>query len=98
MKILYVANYYEDVGAISGQVALLQQHIQQDQIAQATIFSTVGSPLKRILLFFRLFSVAKSYDMIHAHGCSFWGFLPIVYGFLVAKMRKKTNYHNLPWR
>ncbi len=96
MKILYVANYYEDVGAISGQVALLQQHIQQEQVAQATIFSTVGSPLKRMGLFFRLFSVAKSYDMIHAHGCSFWGFLPIVYGFLVAKMRKKriiTTYH-----
>lgn len=90
-KILFIANYYEDVGAISGQVLLLHQHL-----LYSTIFSTTGNIIVRLVRFIQLLFVAPHYDTLHAHGCSYRGFLPIFYAFLVAKVYHKrlvTTFH-----
>jgi len=91
MKILLVCNYKPGRGGISGQVELLQKHLSAEGI-QTEIFSTAGTVRERILLFFRLKKKACGFDMIHAHGCSGWGFLPIVISVLTGK-RVVATYH-----
>ena len=63
---------------------------------QADIFSTKGDPVKRMWLFVKLMCVARKYDVLHVHGCSDWGMVPVVYGVIVGKIwRKKiiVTYH-----
>ena len=62
----------------------------------ADIFSTKGNPLKRIGLFIKLLFVARRYDVLHIHGCSDWGMLPVVYGVIAGKIWRKRiimTYH-----
>lgn len=94
-RILIIGNYQPSVGGISGQIEVLYQCLQKEGIACA-IFSTKGSLLKRLLLFFKLLRTARFYDVLHIHGCSEWGFLPIVYGVIVGKLWHKrivVTYH-----
>ncbi len=63
---------------------------------QADIFSTKGNPIKRIWLFFKLLFVVRRYDVLHIHGCSDWGMLPVVYGVIAGKIWRKriiVTYH-----
>ena len=95
MKILFVANYKEGVGGISGQVAALQQHLREEGHT-ADIFSTMGTAVARLVLPLRIKSILRNYDIIHIHCCSNWGFLPAVIGVLSAKKMKKRavlTYH-----
>lgn len=95
-KILLIANYKGLVGGISGQVEILQRHISNEKDHCASIFSTDGAFLVRVWLFLRLILAARRCDVLHAHGCSSWGFLPIVYGVIAGKIwRKKViiTYH-----
>ncbi len=94
-RILIIGNYQPSIGGISGQMEVLYQCLQKEGIACA-IFSTKGSLLKRLLLFFKLLRMARPYDVLHIHGCSEWGFLPIVYGVIVGKILHKCiiiTYH-----
>ena len=95
MKILIIANYRESAGGISGQVKLLYEHLKREG-EEVQIFSTRGKPLMRLLLFVKLFFVASRYDILHIHACSYWGFLPAVYGIIVGKLLQKhivLTYH-----
>lgn len=103
-KILYISNYSNGVGGIDTQVDLLCDYINHDDWTldnghyafEADIFSTKGSPLQRISLFFRLLRVARRYDVLHMHGCSGWGMLPVVYGVIAGKIWRKriiVTYH-----
>lgn len=95
MKILLVCNYKPGVGGISGQVELLQKHLQKEGHA-TDIFSTKASVGRRLLLPLQLRSVARSYDVLHIHCCSGWGFLPAVVGVSVGRSLKKRivlTYH-----
>jgi glycosyltransferase involved in cell wall biosynthesis len=61
-----------------------------------SLFSTKSNFLNRIVLFIKLFIIGKQYDIFHIHGCSYWGFLPIVYGIIVGKFFSKkivVTYH-----
>lgn len=63
---------------------------------ETKIFSTKGNPFKRIILFFKLLFVARRYDVLHIHGCSDWGMVPVVYGVIAGRIwRKKVliTYH-----
>lgn len=94
-KILFISNYQKGVGGISAQVDLLQHHLQQDGDV-ADIFSTKGNPIHRVVAFFRLLRTARQYDVLHVHGCSDWGMLPVVYGILAGKLCQKrvvVTYH-----
>lgn len=63
---------------------------------KAEIFSTKGNPFRRLWLFLKLLFVVRRYDVLHIHGCSDWGMLPVVYGVIAGKIWKKliiVTYH-----
>lgn len=94
-KILYISNYRKGVGGITAQVDWLCSYMH-DEGYSVSIFSTKGNPIKRIGLFFKLLWVARKYDVLHIHGCSEWGMLPVVYGVIAGKIWKKriiVTYH-----
>lgn len=94
-RILYISNYRKGVGGISSQVDLLSDNVNREGYI-ADVFSTKGNPVKRVVLFFRLLIVAREYDVLHIHGCSEWGMLPVVYGVIAGKIWKKriiVTYH-----
>lgn len=97
-RILLIANYRGPVGGISGQVSLLRDCLNNNVNVEydADIFSTHGNVVKRLGLFFKLLWVVRKYDVLHIHGCSDWGMLPIVYGMIVGKIWGKriiVTYH-----
>ena len=95
-RVLFVANYKHGVGGISGQVDVLLAKLPLEDGIEAEVFSTKGSMAKRILLFFALLLKAGNYDVLHIHGCSYLGFLPIVYGIVAGKLWRKwiiVTYH-----
>ena len=106
-RIIYISNYKKGLGGINAQVDLLCECINgerirglgkkgNDEVIRADIFSTKGNPLKRIVLFMKLLFVARRYDVLHIHGCSDWGMLPVVYGVIAGKIWRKriiVTYH-----
>ena len=95
MKVLLICNYKPSVGGISGQVGLLQKYLRAEGHT-TDIFSTKASVLQRLLLPMRLLRLARSYDVLHIHCCSGWGFLPAVVGVTVGRWLKKRlvlTYH-----
>lgn len=94
-KILFISNYKQGLGGISSQVELLHFFLQEDGY-KADIFSTKGSIVKRLWKFIELPFVVRRYDVLHIHGCSEWGILPVVYGVIAGKIRRKrivVTYH-----
>ena len=94
-KILFISNYKQGLGGISSQVELLHSFLQEDGY-KAVIFSTKGSIVKRLWKFIELLFVVRRYDVLHIHGCSEWGMLPVVYGVIAGKIRRKrivVTYH-----
>lgn len=94
-KILYIANYREGIGGISGQVEMLHNCVNRDQY-EADIFSTKGNIVKRVWKLMALICVARKYDVLHIHGCSDRGMLPILYGVIAGKIWRKRiiiTYH-----
>ena len=95
-RILIIANYKGPIGGISGQVDELHRHLTEDVGYSSAIYSTQGNVIWRIIAFFRLIAVSRKYDVLHVHGCSERGMLPIVYGAIVGKIWKKriiVTYH-----
>lgn len=94
-KVLIIANYKGPIGGISGQVEMLHRCLASEGYT-SDIFSTQGNVVKRLGLFFKLLWVARKYDVLHIHGCSDWGMLPIVYGVIAGKIWGKriiVTYH-----
>ena len=94
-KILFICNYRQGVGGISGQVELLQRHLREDGFI-ADIFSTKGSFVKRLVMSVRLHLIAKRYDVLHIHCCSNLGFLPAVLGICAGRLLRRRvvlTYH-----
>lgn len=95
-RVLYIVNFVPGKGGISGQVEYLMRYMSEEKAYHVEVFSTKGNSLKRVALFFSLLRKAKKFDVLHMHGCSGRGFLPIVYGIIVGKFwRKRTviTYH-----
>lgn len=107
-KILLIANYKGPIGGISGQVEQLRNCLTTEPVVnseelivnsdgyEAEIFSTQGSIVRRVITFIKLIYVARKYDVMHIHGCSDRGMLPIVYGVIAGKIWKKriiATYH-----
>ncbi len=83
------------MGGINAQVDLLHACVINEGYI-ADIFSTKGNPFKRIGQFFQLLSAVRRYDVLHIHGCSDWGMLPVVYGVITGKIWRKriiVTYH-----
>lgn len=94
-KILYISNYSTNIGGISAQIDLLCSSMQEEGYP-VSIFSTKGSAAKRIGLLLKSLYVSRRYDVLHIHGCSEWGMLPVVYGVIAGKLWRKriiVTYH-----
>lgn len=94
-RVLLIANYKGSIGGISGQVEMLHKSLSTEGYA-SDIFTTHGNPIKRIGLFYKLMRVARKYDVLHIHGCSDRGMLPVVYGVIAGKIWRKriiVTYH-----
>lgn len=94
-KVLFVCNYRQGVGGISGQVELLQRHLTEEGY-EADIFSTKGSLWKRLGLQYRLRHIICHYDVVHVHCCSNRGFFPALLGIKIGKRYHKRvvlTYH-----
>lgn len=95
-KVLFVANYHKGLGGISGQVEALVKNLSLEDGIVVGVFSTKGSVIQRLLYFFSLLLKARKYDVLHVHGCSYLGFLPVVYGVMAGKLWRKrvvVTYH-----
>lgn len=95
MRVLLVTNFKPGRGGISGQVEFLEKYLRQEGV-ETLVFNTRGSFFCRIKAFFALRSMASSYDIIHAHGCSGTGMIPIVFSVLAGRRNKKrvvATYH-----
>ncbi len=95
ISVLFLTNYKPNTGGISGQVELLSDCLLKEGF-RTTIFNS-GSSLFRPFLIFKLLLIARNYDIIHSHGCSYFGgFYPIILGTLTGKiLRRKVivTYH-----
>lgn len=75
---------------------MLYQHVIKEKDYTADVFSTKGNMLKRVWLLVKLIWVSRRYDVLHIHGCSEWGMLPVVYGVIAGKIWSKriiVTYH-----
>lgn len=67
-----------------------------DNPYHADISSTHGNICRRLFKLIELLCIARRYDVLHIHGCSERGMLPIVYGVIAGKMWRKriiVTYH-----
>ena len=83
------------MGGISGQVEILQRKLREEGFV-ADVFSTKTSAWRRLWLMPKLRKIVKTFDVIHVHCCSGWGFLPAVMGIKVGKRLGKRvvlTYH-----
>lgn len=95
MKILIITKFVDSAGGISGQVALLKKHLQEEGHT-TDIFNTKGNIAKRIAYFHELHKVAQVYDVLHIHCCSYFGFYPAILGVEVGRRLGKRivcTYH-----
>lgn len=89
-NVLLIANYRKSVGGISGQVDILMKYLGFD------LFNTKRSFVKRLILPVCLIIRGKKFDVFHVHGCSYFGFYPIVLGVLIGNLLNKkvvVTYH-----
>ena len=94
-KVLLISNYRKSIGGISGQVEILLDKFNNNQIS-CELFNTKVNNFKRLQLPFRLFIRSFNYDVFHIHGCSGLGFFPIIIGVLIGRFTKKkiiVTYH-----
>lgn len=96
MRILLLSNYQKGIGGINAQVDLLHENLNQEEGITADIFSTKGNPLRRLWQMMRLLFIARRYDILHTHACSYWGMVPAVMGIIAGKLWGKRiiiTYH-----
>lgn len=95
MRICLVANYSSSVGGISSQVDMLYKNLRREG-ADVRLVSTKSSLFFKPLIFLRVLNTVRQYEILHVHGCSWFGFLPIIMGVAAGRLfRRKTivTYH-----
>jgi glycosyltransferase involved in cell wall biosynthesis len=91
---MLITNFKQGTG-ISVQVQLLEEKLKEEGYI-TEIFSTKGAILYRLFVLFKLLNKGRNFDIFHVHGCSAFGFFPIVVGVICGKiLRKKIilTYH-----
>lgn len=94
-KVLLISNYRSGIGGINAQMDILRDCLNRERY-DTSVFSTKGNVIKRIWKFIVLIWAAQKYDVLHIHGCSDWGMLPVVYGVIAGKLWRKriiVTYH-----
>jgi len=97
-KILMVANFYDQIGGISGLVQNLSAGLSRDGYP-VHVHSVGGAYFQRIKKYIQLMSLAKDYDLIHCHASARLGFLPAYIGAIIGSRYKKRlilTYHSAP--
>ena len=87
-SVLFVTNFRPNVGGISGQVEILTNCLLQEGV-KIKIFNS-GRSFIRPFLIYPFLLIGKRYDIIHSHGCSYFGgFYPIILGTLTGKILRR---------
>lgn len=95
-KVLIIANYKKSVGGISGVIHTLMTNFNTSEEVELEIYNTKRSLISRMFLIFGLTIKAKNFNVLHVHGCSNFGFYPIIVGVIAGKILKKKiviTYH-----
>lgn len=95
-KILLVANYYEERGGISASVENLYKILKTKKY-NISLFS-LGHKIKiyRIPKYLKLIFTIPKFNIIHCHGSSYLGFIPVFFSAVIAFIFKKKiiiTYH-----
>lgn len=94
-SVLIVGNAGKNIGGISMQIKLLYSLLKKEKF-NVGLFNTKQIAIIRIFLIVPLLYKARKFDIIHIHGCSYFGFFPIVIGSLVGWVLSKRiiiTYH-----
>jgi glycosyltransferase involved in cell wall biosynthesis len=94
-KILMVANYRANIGGISALVENLSWGLIKEGY-KVNIHSITGSIIRRIWAYIRLFFKIWKFEIIHAHGSSYFGFLPVFVSTIASSLFRKpiiVTYH-----
>ncbi len=96
MNVLLISNYNKDIGGISGVVYNTYNKLKEEGF-YVEIFNTHRNQIVRTILIFPLLLKVRRFEIIHIHGCSYFGFYPIVLGVIASKIiyKRKTivTYH-----
>jgi glycosyltransferase involved in cell wall biosynthesis len=95
-RILIVADYEQSGGGIAVQVTSILKMLDKSPNYKVRLFNTRGYYLLKPFTFAKVLYTSKKYDTIHVHGCSYWGFLTIIFAALSAKLWHKQliiTYH-----
>ena len=94
-SVLQIGNYKNSAGGISTQIENLVSNLKKENI-RVQILSTRGTALWRLLVSFRLLIGYNSFAVYHVHGCSGYGFFPILLGVFAGVVKRKriiVTYH-----
>jgi glycosyltransferase involved in cell wall biosynthesis len=88
MKILFVMNVREGRGGPLFNIKIRKKNLIQEGFS-VDIMSTYGKVRDRIKQIAHIFKLSNSYDIIMGIGSYYYGFLPILTGFVCAQINKK---------
>ena len=71
--------------------AHIQKLILEENGFEVFEIKTKGYTPLALRSFIKMVFKSKHFDCINVHACSFWGFLPIVYGYLCSKITNKKT-------
>ncbi|MBN2013927.1 MAG: glycosyltransferase family 4 protein [Candidatus Altiarchaeota archaeon] len=94
VKIGLIANY-GSAGGISSQVDLLNKNLRLENFEVTLISTRSNLFLKPFVLIYTILK-SRECDVLHIHGCSWFGFLPVAMGVLAGKLLRKKiviTYH-----
>lgn len=95
VKILLVGNYYPDKGGISALIGNLFYGLKENGEI-VSIHSVGGHGIRRFIKYLKLPVAIFKSNIIHLHGCSSWGLMPVIIGYSLGTiLRKKmiVTYH-----
>jgi glycosyltransferase involved in cell wall biosynthesis len=87
--ILLVGNYYPSKGGISALIRNLAKGLSSDGYKVEIYSLSHGNIFKRIIKYLKLLFVIRRFEIIHAHGCSNLGQIPIIASYVLSVILRK---------
>lgn len=88
-KILLVGNYYPSYGGISALMTNLANNLNHEGYSTKIYSLGKNKGILRLLNYIRLPLIILKFDIIHAHGCSSFGQIPIIVSYFFSLLFKK---------
>ena len=95
MRICLCHHKTPETGSISKQAELHKKILEENGYKVTVIGTKTLTPLK-FTSFVKMVTCLKKSDILHVHACSWWGFLPAIYGVIASQITEKKviiTYH-----